>query len=379
VLIGLTEEQDQLARSAGVLLDDGSDERAVRRLMATDLGQDPKTWAALGDLGVVALTIPERFGGAGGSLVDQGVVLEQMGARVYCGPYFGTAVLAVQVLLRLSDDGRAQQLLESISRDRAVVGVVLPEMDRSGRLHPQVRATRAGVGWELTGGPMLVLDGALAQTLLVVAETIDGPSVFAIETVEGVEGLLRVPLVTMDQTRKLARVRLTATPAEAVGPTADVLGLVEDAMAVSAALLGSEQVGGIAAVLDLAVRHAKTRQQFGRPIGSFQAIQHDCATMLVELEAARSAAYYARQAIDLGWVDWRAAAGVSAMYVKETYRRATDRLIQILGGIALTWEHPAHLYLKRARSSELLLGSPAQHGEQLARLLQLEGSGVMPR
>ncbi len=220
-------------------------------------------------------------------------------------------------------------------------------------------------------------DGATADVILVAARTAAGISLFAVPGPAA--GLTRVPLPAMDQTRKQARLDFTAAGGRLIGADGAGWGVIERGLRRAAAGLAAEQAGGAQRVLELMVEHARTRHQFGRPIGSFQAVQHTCAAVLVDVEAARSAAYYALRTAaaqsgepsQSGEDELAAVASLAKAVCSETYRHAADAAIQVFGGIALTWEHPIQLYFKRARSSEILLGAPAYHRDLLARHLAL--------
>jgi len=379
VLIGFTSEQSQLREATRDLLAGVSSEARVRALMPDPAGRDPAAWRELAGLGLPGIAIPERFGGDGGSLADQGVVLEEMG-RVLCGgPYFSTAVLAAQTLLAAPDgDPVATELLEGICTGDLTVTVAVTEAggrwDEAGVTLPAVPGAS---GWELTGSKTFVPDGATADVILVPARTAAGISLFAVPGPAA--GLVRVPLPAMDQTRKQARLDLTAVAGRLIGADGAGWSVIERGLRRAAAGLAAEQAGGAQRVLELMVEHARTRHQFGRPIGSFQAVQHTCAAVLVEVEAARSAAYYAlrtaaaqpAEASQSGEDELAVVASLAKAVCSETYRHAADAAIQVFGGIALTWEHPIQLYFKRARSSEILLGAPAYHRDLLARHLAL--------
>jgi alkylation response protein AidB-like acyl-CoA dehydrogenase len=381
VLIGFTSEQSQLREATRALLAEVSSPDRVRALMPDPAGTDPDAWRQLGELGLPGIAVPERFGGGGGSQADQGVVLEEMGRTLCGGPYFSTAVLAVQTLLAAPDgDPVAAELLHGICAGGLTVTLALTEA--SGRWDEAgvtLRAGRAASGWQLTGSTTFVPDGATADVILASARTPAGISLFAVPG--PAEGLTRVPLPAMDQTRKQARLDFASAGARLIGEDGAGWGVIGRGLRRAVVGLAAEQVGGAQRVLDMMVEHAKTRRQFGRPIGSFQAVQHRCAAVLVDVEAAKSAAYYglrtaaAQPAWQLGpdeqESELAAVASLAKAFCSEAYRHAADAAIQVFGGIALTWEHPVQLYFKRARSSEVLLGAPAYHRELLARHLTL--------
>jgi alkylation response protein AidB-like acyl-CoA dehydrogenase len=366
VNFAFSEEQEELRRIVKQFLDSKSDEAAVREQMETETGFDAAVWNQMGtEMGLQGLIIPEEFGGQGYGYVELIVVLEEMGRRLLCAPYFSTVALATNLLLESGDDAAKKAHLPGIAAGDTIATVAFTEAngrwDEEGITLP---ATKDGDSYTLTGEKMFVLDGHTANLILVAAKTDNGVSLFAVEA--DAAGLTRTPLATMDQTRKQAKVEFSNTPATLIGTDGggwDTLSMTLDLAAVA---LAAEQVGGAQECLDMSVQYAKDRVQFGRPIGSFQAIKHKCADMLLEVESAKSAAYYA------GWCaadrtdELPAVASLAKAYCSEAYFHASAENIQIHGGIGFTWEHPAHLYFKRAKSSELLFGDPTYHRELLA-------------
>jgi alkylation response protein AidB-like acyl-CoA dehydrogenase len=367
VNFAFSEEQEELRRVVKQFLDDKSSEATVRELMETESGYDEAIWAQMGEqMGLQGLIIPEEFGGSGYSYVELIVVLEEMGRRLLCAPYFSTVVLAANALLHSGDDAAKKELLPGIASGETIATVAFTE--ENGRWDADgitATATKSGDDWVISGTKMFVLDGHSASLIVVAARTDAGVSLFSVAG--DASGLTRTPLSTMDQTRKQARLDFEGTPAKLIGTDGggwDTLSTMLDLAAVG---LAAEQVGGAQEVLEMAVQYAKDRVQFGRPIGSFQAIKHKCADMLLEVESAKSAAYYA------GWCaaemndELPSVASLAKAYCSEAYFHATAENIQIHGGIGFTWEHPAHLYFKRAKSSELLFGDPTYHRELLAQ------------
>jgi alkylation response protein AidB-like acyl-CoA dehydrogenase len=362
-----SEEQEELRKVVKDFLNAKSDEATVRELMDTESGYDPAVWSQMGEqMGLQGLIIPEEFGGSGYSYVELIVVLEEMGRRLLCAPYFSTVVLAANTLIHSGDDAAKAKYLPGIASGETIATLAFTEAngkwDESGIT---MEATGSGDSWTLSGEKMYVLDGHTADLVLVAARTGSGVSLFAVDG--DAAGLTRTALSTMDQTRKQARLTFAGVPAELIGTEGggwDVLSTVLDLAAVG---LAAEQVGGAQECLEMAVQYAKDRVQFGRPIGSFQAIKHKCADMLLEVESAKSAAYYA------GWCaselndELPSVASLAKSYCSEAYFHTTAENIQIHGGIGFTWEHPAHLYFKRAKSSELLFGDPTYHRELLAQ------------
>ncbi len=362
-----SEEQEELRKVVRDFLNAKSDEAAVREQMETESGYDESVWSQMGEqMGLQGLIIPEEFGGSGYSYVELIVVLEEMGRRLLCAPYFSTVALAANTLMHCGDDSAKAEYLPGIASGETIATVAFTEANgRWDEAGITMEASGSGDSWTLTGEKMYVLDGATAHLVIVAARTGAGVSLFAVDG--DATGLTRESLSTMDQTRKQARLTFADTPARLIGAEGsgwDTLSMTLDLAAVA---LAAEQVGGAQECLDMAVQYAKDRVQFGRPIGSFQAIKHKCADMLLEVESAKSAAYYA------GWCaselndELPSVASLAKSYCSEAYFHTTAENIQIHGGIGFTWEHPAHLYFKRAKSSELLFGDPTYHRELLAQ------------
>ncbi|HLG92113.1 MAG TPA: acyl-CoA dehydrogenase family protein [Acidimicrobiales bacterium] len=366
-----SEEQEELRRSVRRFLEDKSPISEVRRLMETTDGYDPAVWAQMGsELGLQGLAIPERYGGSGFSFVELVVVFEEMGRALLCAPYFSTVGLAASCLLSCEDEGAKADLLPGLASGSTVATLALTE--DAGRWDEQgigLAATPSGGGWALDGHKTYVVDGHVADLVLVAARAPRGVSLFAVD--KQAPGLTRTPLATLDQTRKQARLEFSGTPARLVGDEGGAWEVLSRTLDLAAVALAAEQVGGAQRCLDMSVEYAKVRIQFGRPIGSFQAIKHKCADMLLEVESAKSAAYYAGWAAAEGSDELPAVASLAKSYCSEAYFHAAAENIQIHGGIGFTWEHDAHLYFKRAKSSELMLGDPAYHRELLAQRIGL--------
>ncbi|HEV3213222.1 MAG TPA: acyl-CoA dehydrogenase family protein [Acidimicrobiales bacterium] len=366
---GFSEEQEELRRLVRRFLEEKSPETEVRRLMATTEGYDPAVWRQMADqLALQAMTIPEAYGGAGFGYVELLVVLEEMGAALLCAPYFSTVALGANALLTSGDEVAAKQWLPTIASGETIATLAITEDTGRWDLDAiTTAATKRDGSWSLDGHKSFVLDGHTAGLVLVAARTGAGVSLFAVDA--EAPGLTRTPLATMDQTRKQARLEFAGTPASLVGRDGDAGPGLEKTLQLAAVALAAEQVGGAQRVLDNAVEYAKNRMQFGRPIGSFQAIKHKCADMLLEVESAKSAAYYGAWAAATDDEELALAASLAKSYCSEAYFHCAGENIQIHGGIGFTWEHHAHLYFKRAKSSELLLGDPAYHRELLAQRL----------
>ena len=362
-----SDEQEELRAAVRRFLAEKSPETEVRRLMDTTEGYDPAVWSQMADqLGLQSLTIPEEFGGSGFTYVELLVVLEEMGAALLCAPFFSSVALAANALLTSGDDEAKKSFLPGIAAGETIATLAITEdngkWDFGGI---ECKAAKSGDGWVLDGHKMFVIDGHVANLIIVAARTSAGVSLFAVQ--DDAAGLTRTPLPTMDQTRKQARIEFSGTPATLIGADGGAEPGLTKTLDLAAVALAAEQVGGAQHVLDASVEYAKTRIQFGRPIGSFQAIKHKCADMLLEVESAKSAAYYAAWAAAEDSDELPVVASLAKSYCSEAYFHAAAENIQIHGGIGFTWEHPAHLYFKRAKSSELFLGDPSYHRELLAQ------------
>ncbi|MEM8922604.1 MAG: acyl-CoA dehydrogenase family protein [Actinomycetota bacterium] len=361
-----TEEQEQLRQFVRSFLEDKSAEAAVREQMETEKGYDDAVWSQMAEqLGLQSLVIPEAYGGQGFSFVELGVVLEEMGRALLCAPFF-SGVLASQAIIQSGDEAAMSAHLPGIASGETVAALAFTEengkWDESGIT---MEATAAGDGHTLSGVKSFVIDGHVANLLVVAARTAGGVSLFAVDA--EADGLTRESLSTMDQTRKQAKLTFDNTPAALIGTEGAGWDTMNTVLDLGAIALAAEQVGGAQYVLEMAVQYAKDRVQFGRPIGSFQAIKHKCADMLLEVESAKSAAYYGLWCAAEMNDELPSVASLAKAYCSEAYFHAAAENIQIHGGIGFTWEHPAHLYFKRAKSSELMFGDPAYHREQLAQ------------
>ena len=362
-----TEEQEELRKTVRAFLESKSSEESVREQMETEAGYDTAVWSQMAEqMGLQGLHIPEQYGGSGFSYVELGVVLEEMGRSLLCAPFFSTVVLAANALIQSGDESAKKEYLPGIASGATIATLALTEpsgkWDEAGITLP---AANNGGSWSLTGTKMFVLDGNVASLIIVAARTAKGVSLFAVDG--GAAGLTRTNLSTMDQTRKQSKLEFNNTPARLIGSEGEGWKVLSSVLDLAAVGLAAEQVGGAQKVLEMAVEYAKVRVQFGRPIGSFQAIKHKCADMLLEVESAKSAAYYGMWCASEMNEELPSVASLAKAYCSEAYFHATAENIQIHGGIGFTWEHPAHLYFKRAKSSELMFGDPTYHRELLAQ------------
>jgi alkylation response protein AidB-like acyl-CoA dehydrogenase len=365
-----SEEQETLREFVKNFLEEKSPEADVREQMDTDNGFNPDVWQQMSEqMGLQSLIIPEEYNGQGFSYVELIVVLEEMGRALLCAPFFSSVVLAANTLIHCGDEAAKKELLPQIASGTIATLAFTEENGKWDESGITMQATQSGDHYTLEGSKMYVLDGNTAEIIIVAARTDNGVSLFHVDA--NAEGLTRTSLATMDQTRKQSKLEFSDTPATLIGEEGNGWTTLSTVLDLAAVGLAAEQVGGAQMCLDMAVEYAKVRVQFGRPIGSFQAIKHKCADMLLEVESAKSAAYYA------GWCaaemndELPSTASLAKAYCSEAYFHASAENIQIHGGIGFTWEHPAHLYFKRAKSSELLFGDPTYHRELLAQRIGL--------
>jgi alkylation response protein AidB-like acyl-CoA dehydrogenase len=363
----IASEADELRQAVRDFLGSVSPSTRVRELMATEQGYDQAVWHQMaGELGLHGIAVPEEFGGGGATISELAVVFEEMGAALLCAPFFSTVAFATQAILCSGDTAAMADYLPSFVDGSITATVIL-----NGRLDawdPQaVRLTaRAdGAGHRIRGRADLVLDGHTADVLLAAANTDAGTSLFAVASDS--DGLTRQPLATLDRTRKVASIKFDDVPARLIGTDGDAAEGLARTSDLAIVALAAEQVGAAQRCLDTAVGYAKQRIQFGRAIGSFQAVKHRCADMLVLVEGARSAAVHAAESI--GSTDLSLAASVAKMACSEAFLQIALDNMRIHGGIGFTWEHDAHLYVRRAKASELIFGSPDHHAQRLAALV----------
>jgi alkylation response protein AidB-like acyl-CoA dehydrogenase len=331
-------------------------------------GAGAALWATLGqELGVLGLTAPAELGGAGAGAVELAVLAEELGRVLAPVPLLGTTVAAAT--LTHSGTADAAELLGPVLTGDRVAAVVAT--DDAGTWLPDtptVTARHDAGGWRVDGSAAYVLDGTAAADLLVVAATDDGPLLVAVDA-DG-PGVSRAAVDALDLTRDLADVTFDGATGRAIGQSGQALDAVRSATDIATIVLSAEQLGGSQTMLDRTVEHARTHVQFGRPIGSFQAVRHRCADMLVAVEHARSAVLHAAWAVDAGIDDVPLATSLAHVVSSDAHIAVAGGALQLHGGIGFTWEHPTHLYLKRAWGNAALLGGRAYHRARLTPLLQ---------
>jgi len=368
-----TDEQREFRSVVRRFLEDKSPTSEVRRLMETDIGHDPEVWRSLTqDLGLTAIHVPEIYGGQGFGISELAITVEEMGRALLCAPYFASTVLATTAILRAGTDAQKRALLPDIAAGQTIAALAFTE--ENGRWDSggvAATATRVEEKHRLDGVKSFVLDGHTADVIVVLARRpgstdADGLSFF---TVRGdAVGLQRRPLETVDQTRKLARLAFSGVEAELLGEDGGAAGPLQATLDVAATCLANEMVGGAERLRESAVTFANMRVQFGRPIASFQSLKHKAADMLLDVELAKSAAYYAAAAADEGDDELPALASLAKAAASEAYMQTAIHAVQIHGGIGFTWDNDTHLWFKRAKSSEVFLGGPAYHRERLMQI-----------
>jgi len=375
----LNEEQEALQENARAFLKEYSGPEQIRTAMQSRAGFDSETWRLISqELDWPALHIPEAYGGIGLGHVDLAVLLEATGESLLCAPLFSTVALAANAILEIGSEEQKQSLLRSIAEGDQTATLAFTEA--SGRWEAggiEMTATPDGDDFILDGRKNLVVDGHSADRILIVARRPDssgeeGLSVFVVSGDE--PGLARKTLPTMDQTRRLTDLDFTGVRVsrdKVLGAPNEAWSGLRRTLDLAAIALAAEQVGGATRCLEMAVEYSKEREQFGRPIGSFQSLKHKCADMFIEVESARSALYYAACIADDGSDDLKTNASLTKAWCSEAYFKCAAESIQIHGGVGFTWEYDPHLHFKRARASEAWLGTPATHRERLAKAIGL--------
>ena len=368
-----SEEQEQFREMLRRFLDEKSPTAEVFRLMETPEGYDPAVWKQMAEeLGLQGVHIPETYGGQGFGFLELGIVLEEMGRRLLCSPYFSTVCLAANAILNAATEAQKQAMLPGIASGDTIATLALLEQegrwDASG-IH--LGFARDGDAYRLSGSKQLVTDGATANLIIVAARRpgssgSDGLALFAVRG--DAEGLAASPVEPLDATRKLAALDFSGVRAELLGEGESAAPALAKTLDQACVCLAAESTGATQQCLDAAVAYAKQRVQFARPIGSFQALKHKSAEVLLEVESAKSAAYYACWAAAEDSEELPLAASVAKSFCDDAFLRAAAENIQIHGGIGFTWEADPHLYYKRAKSSGALLGDAAYHRARIATL-----------
>ena len=366
---GFSEEQELLRKSAADFLAKECPMSYVRQMMEDDRGYSDELWNKMAELGWTGLIYPEEYGGAGLSIVDLVVVLEEMGKASVPGPFFSSTCLGGLAILEAGNDAQKQKYLPDIAAGKTKATLAfLEENARWDEKGVNIKARKGKKNYSLSGVKLFVPDAHTADVIVCAVRTADGLSLFVVDRQQA--GVNTRLLKTMDQTRKLCEVtfdKVQVTPDAVLGAAGQASGPLRRIIDRSKVALCAEMCGGAQKVLDMTVEYAKIREQFGRPIGSFQAIQHKCANMLVQVESAKSATYYAAWAVSNNIPEAPLAAAMAKAYCSDAFRQVTAEGIQVHGGIGFTWEHDMHIYFKRAKGSEVTFGDATWNRELVAQ------------
>ena len=370
--VGFNEDQVLFRDVVQRFLQTKSSTTDVRRLMASPEGFDKAVWAqACGEIGLAGIHLPEEFGGSGFGAIELGIVAEEMGRHLYCGPFFASAIMAGFAICNEGTLEQKQQLLPGIAAGSTIATLVLDDLNTVERVGSQLTATSTSSGGnaEISGVAPMVIDAQVADLLVVAARSGDQVALFQLDSDS--TGVACEPLEVVDSTRKLCRLTFKAASAERLGAGAPAdLNLLWDQLNT---MLANEMVGGAAHLFETTLDYMKLRVQFGRTIGSFQSLKHRCADLLMELELARAAAYDAARNLALvtaGETGEPYAANTAKALASDAYMQIARQAIQLRGGIGFTWEEDTHLWFKRAKSSEVLFGTSAWHRDQMIEKMQ---------
>ena len=363
-----SDELTTLQDAFGRLLSDQCTEQHVRQWMEDRSGFDDGLWQAISAMGITGLLVAEEFGGSGAGPIEVERIMEQAGGALLGAPLLSSAIMSVAAVQASGDDAAMSRLLPELAAGSLIATLLVTggkgSWDESG---VDLQATAAADGWRLTGTAEYVLHGRSAQVWLALAHTPEGLALFEVSS--DAERAICTALPSFDHTLLLDRIELADTPATLIGKLGQGWAYVQAALELGVVALAGEQAGGAQKILDITVDYAKIRHQFGRPIGSFQAIKHMAADLVLEVESAISAARKAAAAASEDAEDadvWRNLAGFACA---DAYVRTSADAVQMHGGIAFTWEHPAHLYLRRARADAQIFGTSAQFREQYLQAL----------
>jgi alkylation response protein AidB-like acyl-CoA dehydrogenase len=361
---GLSEEQQQLKESARAFLTGECPTTFVRKVMATDDGYPRELYDQMAKLGWSGLIVPEKFGGAGLGMLDMAMILEEGGYAAMPGPFLFSSVLAASALKLGGSDQLNSKWLTALAEGKAVGTVAIVES--AGSIDPRdinAIATRGDEGWHLDGAKMFVPYANVADFMVVAGKHDSDIFLFVVDTRS--PGVTIRSLKNLDLTRRVSSVELKDAPAERLGANADLFAKLIDIASIAVA---ADSLGGTERALEMAVDYSKVREQFGKPIGSFQALKHAAAEIVADVEPARAMLWYAAYAQDTGAADASRTAAMAKARLCDIYSRGTDRAVLMHGGIGFTWEHDMHLWFKRARFNESYFGSPAFHRERVAVL-----------
>lgn len=373
---GFSQEQEMLREATQRFLTDHCPAKFVRSMMADETAHDAEFWKQIVGLGWTALMIPEQYGGQGGTFLDMAVVIEEAGKALVPGPFFASALLGAPVICEGGSEEQRKRLLPPIAAGDRIATLALAEM--AGRFDARgvaLAAKKTDSGYLLSGEKMFVPDAHVADSIVVAVRTGKGTREAGITLMmvdRRAPGLTVTQLKTVDMTRRLCHLRLdnvAVARENVIGAEGRGWPILQRVLEIATTALSVEMVGTAQKALDLSVEYAKTRVQFGKPIGSFQAVKHKCVDMLVAVENARSLAYYACWAVDSSAAEAGTAAAMAKAYASDMAKNVTSEAIQVHGGIGFTWEHDLHLFHRRALAGEANLGNAPVHRETVAKAL----------
>jgi alkylation response protein AidB-like acyl-CoA dehydrogenase len=361
--LALSEDQQQFADVAERFFGDKSPPAAVRQLMASDVGYDADVWRQLAqEVGLTGTHLPEVYGGYGFSAVELGIACQAMGRHLYCGPFFASAVMAAHAILNAGTEAQKQAFLPGIADGTSIAALVLDDLSDPMSVGARVEARTDG---SISGMAELVADAHTADLLIVAARDAQGVAFFAVDPAR--PGVQVTAQTCLDPTRRMAQVRLDGVQGERLGSGVADMALLWDQMCTA---LAHEMVGGAERLFETTVEYMKMRVQFGRVIGSFQALKHRCADLLLELELARAATHEAARYLATGQGD-AFAPNLAKALASDAYISIAKQAIQLRGGIGFTWEEDTHLWYKRAKASEVFLGTSNWHREEMIRRMEV--------
>jgi len=367
---GLTEEQQQLKDSARNFLSRECPTTRVRESMADDVGMPHDLYRQIANLGWNGLIVPEKFGGAGLGMLDMSVLLEECGYAALPGPFLFSSVLAASALAGGGSEESNDRWLAPLAEGRATGTVAIVEANDS--INPadlSTTARKSGSGWVLNGAKIFVPYAHLADFVIVAARTGSGADDIGLFLVEPDSPGVRIRrLNNLDLSRRVCAVELDAVVVPAQAALSGGVKLYDRLVDIAAVAIAADSLGGTERALEMAVEYSKVREQFGRPIGSYQALQHAAAEIVADMEPARSLLWYAAHALDVLSNDAPRAAAMVKARMCEVYMRSADRAVLMHGGIGFTWDHDMHLWFKRARFNESYFGAPPFHRERVATL-----------
>jgi alkylation response protein AidB-like acyl-CoA dehydrogenase len=367
---GISEEQEQLKTSAREFLAGECPTTFVRKVMASEDGAAPELYAQIAKLGWHGLIIPEKFGGAGLAMLDMAVLLEEQGYAAMPGPFLFSSMLAAAALKEFGTDELRPKWLPSLAEGKAIGTIAIAEEDDG--IEPasiRTRSSKSGGDIVLNGRKMFVPYADVADFVIVAARFGDAPDDVAFFAIDSKSAGVQIkPLKSLDLTRRICSVELKDVRVKSSSELQGGCSALRRMIDIASVAVAADSLGGAQRALEMAVEYSKVREQFGKPIGSFQALKHAAAEIVSELEPARSLLWYAAYALDAEPKHASRAAAMAKARLSEIYSRTTDRAVLMHGGIGFTWEHDIHLWFKRSRFDESYFGSPPYHRERVAQL-----------